>query len=162
MEPGSFKDRLLLEGDPNQIIEDIIVSAYAVQTEKAYIFLRREYFLAAKRLNKAIAEAYAKNYLGPNILGSGFKLDIRIHSSAGRYICGEETALINALEGKRAVPRAKPPFPLACGLWGRPTIVNNVETVANIHHIVKTDRNGFKALSAGRDGGKRSTASRAG
>lgn len=153
MEPGAFKDRLLLEGDPNQIIEGIIVSAYAVQTEKAFIFLRREYFLAEKRLKKAIAEAYEKNYLGADILGSGFNLDLRIHSSAGRYICGEETALINALEGKRPVPRHKPPFPLACGLWGRPTVVNNVETVANILHIVNNGPDWFKSLSAGSDGG---------
>lgn len=153
MEPGAFKDRLLLEGDPNQIIEGIIVSAFAVQTEKAFIFLRREYFLAEKRLSRAIAEAYEKNFLGPNILGSGFSLDLRIHSSAGRYICGEETALINALEGKRPVPRHKPPFPLACGLWGRPTVVNNVETVANIPHIVNNGSDWFKSLSACADGG---------
>jgi len=153
MEPGAFKDRLLLEGDPNQIIEGIIVAAYAVQMEKAFIFLRREYFLAEKRLKKAIAEAFEKNYLGANILGSGFNLDLRIHSSAGRYICGEETALINALEGKRAVPRAKPPFPLACGLWGRPTLVNNPETVANIPHIVNNGAEWFKSLSACADGG---------
>ena len=153
MEPGAFKDRMLLEGDPNQLIEGIIVSAYAVQTEKAFIFLRREYFLAEKRLKKAIAEAFEKNYLGDNILGSGFNLDLRIHSSAGRYICGEETALINALEGKRAVPRAKPPFPLACGLWGRPTLVNNPETVANIPHIVNNGTEWFKSLSTCADGG---------
>jgi NADH-quinone oxidoreductase subunit F len=153
MEPGSFKDRLLLEGDPHQMIEGIIVSAYAVQAEKAFIFLRREYFLAEKRLNKAITEAYAKNYLGANILGSGFNLDVRIHSSAGRYICGEETALINALEGKRPMPRAKPPFPLACGLWGRPTIVNNAETVVNIPHIVNNGAEWFKSLSTSRDSG---------
>jgi NADH-quinone oxidoreductase subunit F len=153
MEPGVFKDRLLLEGDPHQMIEGIIVSAYAVQAEKAFIFLRREYFLAGKRLQKAIAEAYEKNYLGADILGSGFSLDLRIHSSAGRYICGEETALINALEGKRAVPRAKPPFPLACGLWGRSTVVNNVETVANIPHIVNNGPDWFKSLGTGRDSG---------
>jgi len=153
MEPGAFKDRLLLEGDPNQIIEGIIVSAYAVQLEKAFIFLRREYFLAEKRLKRAIAEAYEKNYLGADIFGSGFNLELRIHSSAGRYICGEETALINALEGKRAVPRAKPPFPLVCGLWGRPTLVNNPETVANIPHIVNNGPEWFRSLSHGADGG---------
>jgi len=153
MEPGAFKDRFLLEGDPHQMIEGIIASSYAVQAEKAYIFLRREYSLARKRLNTAIAEAYAKNYLGANIQGSGFSLELRIHMSAGRYICGEETALINALEGRRAVPRAKPPFPLACGLWGRPTIVNNAETVANIPHIVNNGPGWFKALSKTADGG---------
>jgi len=153
MEPGAFKDRFLLEGDPHQMIEGIIVSSYAVQAEKAYIFLRREYTLAGKRLNRAIAEAYEKNYLGPNILGSGFNLELRIHSSAGRYICGEETALINALEGRRAVPRAKPPFPLACGLWGRPTILNNAETVANIPHIVNNGPGWYKSLSMSGDSG---------
>lgn len=153
MEPGAFKDRLLLEGDPHQMIEGIIASAYATQTEQAFIFLRREYFLAEKRLKKAIGEAYEKNYLGANILGSGFNLDLRIHSSAGRYICGEETALINALEGKRAVPRAKPPFLLACGLWGRPTLVNNAETVANIPHIVNNGADWFKSLTTSTDGG---------
>ncbi|NTW59392.1 MAG: NADH-quinone oxidoreductase subunit NuoF, partial [Nitrospirae bacterium] len=153
MEPGAFKDRFLLEGDPHQMIEGIITSCYAVQAEKAYIFLRREYSLAGKRLHTAIAEAYAKNYLGANILGSGFNLELRIHMSAGRYICGEETALINALEGRRAVPRAKPPFPLVCGLWGRPTIVNNAETVANIPHIVNSGPEWFKALSKTADGG---------
>jgi NADH-quinone oxidoreductase subunit F len=153
MEPGTFKDRFLLEGDPHQMIEGIITSSYAVQAEKAYIFLRREYSLAENRLNTAIAEAYEKKYLGANILGSGFNLELRIHTSAGRYICGEETALINALEGKRATPRAKPPFPLACGLWGRPTIVNNVETVVNIPHIVNNGPGWFKALSKSADGG---------
>jgi NADH-quinone oxidoreductase subunit F len=153
MEPGAFKDRLLLEGDPHQTIEGIIVSAYAVEAEQAVIFLRREYFLAEKLLRKAIAESLEKNYLGKNIMGSGFNLDIRIHTSAGRYICGEETALINALEGKRATPRAKPPFPLVCGLWGRPTIVNNVETVVNIPHIVNNGAEWFKSLSFCADGG---------
>jgi NADH-quinone oxidoreductase subunit F len=153
MEPGAFKDRLLIEGDPHQMIEGIIVSAYAVEAEQAIIFLRREYFLAEQLLRKAIAEALEKNYLGKNILGSGFSLDIRIHTSAGRYICGEETALINALEGKRATPRAKPPFPLVCGLWGRPTIVNNVETVVNIPHIVNNGAEWFKSLSFCADGG---------
>ena len=153
MEPGAFKDRLLLEGDPHQMIESVIVSAYTIQAEKAFIFLRREYYLAEKRLNKAIAEAYESGYLGSNILGSGFTLDLRIHSSAGRYICGEETALINALEGRRATPRAKPPFPQVCGLWGRPTVVNNVETVVNIPHIVNNGVDWFKSLSKSPDGG---------
>jgi len=153
MEPGTFKDRFLLEGDPHQIIEGIITSAYAVQAEHAYIFLRREYSLAENRLNRAIADAYEKKYLGANILGSGFNLELRIHTSAGRYICGEETAMINALEGRRATPRSKPPFPLVCGLWGRPTIVNNVETVANIPHIVSNGPGWFKALSKSAEGG---------
>ena len=153
MEPGAFKDSLLLEGDPHQIIEGIITSAYALEAEQAFIFIRWAYKLAVKRLEKAIAEAYENNYLGKNILGSGFDLDLRIHGSAGRYICGEETALINALEGKRAVPRAKPPFPLVCGLWGKPTIVDNAETIANIPHIVNNGAEWFKSLSTSIDGG---------
>jgi NADH-quinone oxidoreductase subunit F len=153
MEPGTFKDRLLLEGDPHQIVEGAILSAYAIGAEKAYIFLRREYYLAERLLNKAIAEAFGNNYLGNGVLGTGYNLDLRVHSSAGRYICGEETALLNALEGKRATPRAKPPFPQVCGLWGRPTIVNNVETIANVPHIVNNGAEWFKSLSKSTDGG---------
>ena len=153
MEPGTFKDRLLLEGDPHQIIEGVIASAYAIEAEQAFIFLRWAYKLAAKRMEYAIAEAYANNYLGKNILGSGYNLELRIHGSAGRYICGEETALLNALEGKRGTPRAKPPFPQVCGLFGKPTIVNNVETVANIPHIVKNGADWFKGLSTSPDSG---------
>lgn len=153
MEPGTFKDRMLLEGDPHQIVEGVIVSAYAIQAEQSYVFLRWAYKLAEKRLEKAIAEAYDAGYLGKNIFGSGFNLDLRIHASAGRYICGEETALLNALEGKRATPRSKPPFPQVCGLWGRPTIVNNVETIANIPHIVMNGPDWFKGLSKSTDGG---------
>jgi NADH-quinone oxidoreductase subunit F len=153
MEPGTFKDRLLLEGDPHQIIEGVITSAYALEAEQAFIFIRWAYKRAVKLLKQAVAEAYANNYLGRNILGSGYNLDLRIHGSAGRYICGEETALLNALEGKRATPRAKPPFPQVCGLFGKPTIVNNTETIANIPHIVNNGPDWFKALSAGPDGG---------
>jgi NADH-quinone oxidoreductase subunit F len=149
MEPGTFKDRLLLEGDPHQIIEGVIASAYAIEAEKAFIFVRWAYKLAIKRLEHAIKEAYANNYLGKNILGSGYNLDLRIHSSAGRYICGEETALLNALEGKRATPRAKPPFPQVSGLFGKPTIVNNAETIANIPHIINNGPEWFKLLSKG-------------
>ena len=153
MEPGTFKDRLLLEGCPHQIIEGVIVSAYAIEAEQAYIFVRWAYKPAAKLLDRAIAEAYQHNYLGKNILGSGYSLDLRIHVSAGRYICGDETALLNALEGKRATPRAKPPFPQICGLFGKPTIVNNVETIANIPHIVNNGAVWFKSLGTSTDAG---------
>jgi len=153
MEPGSFKDRLLLEGDPHQIVEGTIASAYAIEAQQAFIFVRWAYKLAIKRLEKAIADAYANNYLGRNILGSDYNLELRIHGSAGRYICGEETALLNALEGKRATPRSKPPFPQVCGLFGRPTIVNNVETIANIPHIVNKGAEWFKGLSKSPDAG---------
>jgi NADH-quinone oxidoreductase subunit F len=153
MEPGTFKDRLLLEGDPHQIIEGIITSAYAIEAQQAFIFIRWAYKQAVKRLDKAISDAYAKKYLGKNIFGSGYNLDIRIHGSAGRYICGEETALLNALEGRRATPRAKPPFPQICGLFGKPTIVNNVETIANVPHIVHNGPDWFKSLSTSNDSG---------
>jgi NADH-quinone oxidoreductase subunit F len=153
MEPATFKDRLLMEGDPHQLIEGIIIAAYAVQAEIAYIFLRKIYVTAGRRLEAAIKEAYAKGYLGQNILGSGFNLDLYLHVSAGRYICGEETALLNALEGKRAIPRAKPPFPPVVGLWGKPTAFNNVETICNVAHIIRHGPIWFKDLSRVTDGG---------
>jgi NADH-quinone oxidoreductase subunit F len=153
MEPGPFKDRLLLECDPHQLIEGMILAAYTIQADIAYIFIRSEYLLAAKLLREAIAECYANGYLGKNILGTDYSLDIHVHASAGRYICGEETALISSLEGKRANPRAKPPFPQVSGLWGRPTIVNNVETLCNIHHIIERGADWFKSLGLTEDAG---------
>jgi NADH-quinone oxidoreductase subunit F len=153
MEPGTFKDRLLLEGDPHQLIEGMIIASYAIEADVAYIFLRWAYRLAAERLARAIAEAYANNYLGPNICGSGHSLEMYLHVSAGRYMCGEETALLNALEGKRATPRAKPPFPAISGLWGKPTIVNNVETLCNVPHIVNHGAQWYKNLSLTGEGG---------
>ncbi|MCC6188412.1 MAG: NADH-quinone oxidoreductase subunit F, partial [Anaerolineales bacterium] len=153
MEPGTFKDRLLLEGDPHQLIEGMLLAAYAIQADVAYIFLRWAYKLAAARLARAIAEAYEGHYLGQHILGSGYSLEMHLHVSAGRYMCGEETGLLNALEGKRANPRSKPPYPQVSGLWGKPTIVNNVETLCNVPHIVKHGSGWFKALSRTQDGG---------
>jgi NADH-quinone oxidoreductase subunit F len=153
MEPGTFKDRLLLEGDPHQLLEGMLISAHAIQAEVAYIFLRWEYTLAAARLTKAIAEAYAAGYLGQNILGSGYRLELHLHVSAGRYMCGEETGLLNALEGKRATPRSRPPFPQTSGLWGKPTIVNNVETLCNVPHIINNGAEWYKGLSRSPDGG---------
>lgn len=153
MEPGSFKDRYLLEGNPHQLIEGMIISAYAIQAGKAYIFLRWAYKKAEKELRKAIGEAYEAGFLGKNILGSGFHLDLYIHSSAGRYICGEETALLNSLEGKRALPRTKPPYPATNGLFGLPTIVNNVETLVWLSHIVGNGAEWFKGLSLTGTGG---------
>jgi NADH-quinone oxidoreductase subunit F len=153
MEPGTFKDRYLLEGNPHQLISGMIISAYAIQAQKAYIFLRWAYKKAEAELRKAISEAYEAGYLGKNILGSGFDLDIYVHSSAGRYICGEETALLNSLEGKRAVPRTKPPFPAISGLFGRPTVVNNVETLSWISHIIENGAEWFKGLSLTGTGG---------
>lgn len=150
MEPGTFKDRLLLEGDPHQMIESLIVASYAVQADAAYIFLRAEYRLAAKRLKRAIAEAYDAGYLGNNILGTGWRLELYLHESAGRYICGEASALLNALEGKRAIPRAKGVRTTVSGLWGKPTVVNNVETFYNVPHIVNHGVAWFQSL--GRNG----------
>jgi NADH-quinone oxidoreductase subunit F len=153
MEPGTFKDRLLLEGDPHQLIEGTIISAYAVQATIAYIFLRWAYKHAAINLKQAIDEAYQAGYLGKNILGSGYDLDIYLHISAGRYMCGEETGLLNALEGKRATPRSKPPYPQTTGLWGKDTIINNVETLCNVPHILNHGAEWFKKLSYTDDGG---------
>jgi NADH-quinone oxidoreductase subunit F len=153
MEPGTFKDRLLLEGNPHQLLEGMIVSAYAIQADVAYIFLRWAYKDAARLLTQAIAAAYEAGYLGTDILGSGYSLELQLHTSAGRYMCGEETGLLNALEGKRAIPRAKPPFPQVSGLWGKPTIVNNVETLCNVPHIITHGAEWFKALSRTDDGG---------
>ncbi|MGH7844411.1 MAG: NADH-quinone oxidoreductase subunit NuoF [Candidatus Binatia bacterium] len=153
MEPGTFKDRLLLEGDPHLVVESAILSAYAIEADVAYIFLRWAYKLAEKRLRKAIAEAYQAGCLGKNILGSGYSLELHLHVSAGRYMCGEETGLLNSLEGKRAIPRAKPPFPQIRGLWGKPTIVNNVETLCNIPPIITKGWEWFTQLSRSRDSG---------
>jgi NADH-quinone oxidoreductase subunit F len=153
MEPGAFKDRYLLEGNPHQLIEGMIISAYAIQASKAYIFLRWAYKKAETILHKAIDEAYEAGLLGKNILDSGFDLDIHIHSSAGRYICGEETALLNSLEGRRAVPRTKPPFAVVSGLFGRPTVVNNVETLSWISNIIENGSEWFKSLSLTGTGG---------
>lgn len=153
MEPGTFKDRLLLEGNPHQLIEGMILAAYAIQADISYIFLRWAYRKAAQVIRKSIYEAYEAGYLGKNILGSGYNLDMHLHTGVGRYMCGEETALLNALEGKRAMPRAKPPFPQVSGLFGKPTIVNNVETFCCVPHIVNNGAAWFKSLSRSEDGG---------
>jgi len=153
MEPGTFKDRYLLEGNPHQLIDGMIIAAYAIQAQTAYIFLRWAYKKAEAELRKAIAEAYDAGLLGKNILGTGYNLEMKVHSSAGRYICGEETALLNSLEGKRAIPRTKPPFPAISGLFGKPTVVNNVETLSWISHIVVNGADWFKGLSLTATGG---------
>ena len=135
-EPGTFKDRLIVEHDPHSIIEGTIIAAYAVNAHRAFVYIRGEFFLGVKRWIKAIDEAYHRGFLGKDILGSGFDIDLSVHRGAGAYICGEETALINSLEGLRGEPRIKPPYPAQTGLWGEPTLVHNVETLANIRHIV--------------------------
>jgi NADH-quinone oxidoreductase subunit F len=153
MEPGTFKDRLLIEGDPHQFLEGLILGSYAIEADVAYIFLRGEYVVPARRLERAIAEAYQAGYVGKNILGSGYSLELYLHTSAGRYMCGEETAMLNALEGKRANPRTKPPYPGTSGLWGKPTTVNNVETLCCVPHIVNRGADWFRSLSRTPDGG---------
>lgn len=153
MEPGTFKDRLLLEAHPHQLIEGMILAAYAIQATHAFIFLRWAYREAAKGIRRAMAEAYEAGLLGKNIQGTDFSLEMHLHTGVGRYMCGEETALLNSLEGRRAVPRAKPPFPQISGLFGRPTIVNNVETLCCVPHIVNNGADWFRSLSHTRDGG---------
>ncbi len=153
MEPGTFKDRLLMEGDPHQLIEGMIIASFAIQANISYVFLRWAYREAAELCRKSIHEAYEAGYLGKNILGTGYHLDMYLHTGVGRYMCGEETALLNALEGKRATPRAKPPFPQVSGLFGKPTIVNNVETLCCVPHIVNKGAVWFKNLSHTADGG---------
>jgi NADH-quinone oxidoreductase subunit F len=153
MEPGSFKDRLLLEQTPHQMIESVIIGAFAIQAEIAYIFVRAEYVLSLDRLARAIAEAEARGYLGANILGSGFALTIHVHASGGRYICGESSAMLTALEGRRPIPRSRPPRSAQSGLWGKPTVVNNVETMCCVPHIIERGADWFLGLSRGADGG---------
>ncbi|WP_343190403.1 NADH-quinone oxidoreductase subunit NuoF [Buchnera aphidicola (Mollitrichosiphum nigrofasciatum)] len=153
MEPGTYKDRFLMEKIPHQLLEGILLSGLALQATCGYIFLRGEYHTAEKILNKSIKEIINAGYLGKNILGSDFSFNIFIHTGAGRYICGEETALINSLEGKRANPRSKPPFPGMVGLWGKPTCVNNVETLSNIPAIVLNGVSWYKNLSNSLDSG---------
>jgi NADH-quinone oxidoreductase subunit F len=145
-EPGTFKDRLLMEQDPHQVIEGVILSAYAIKCRDAYIYIRGEFYDGARILNAAIAEAYARGFLGEKILGSDFSLDLTVHRGAGAYICGEETGLIESLEGKRGQPRIKPPFPAVSGAFASPTIVNNVETLACVVHIVNRGAEWFAKI----------------
>jgi NADH-quinone oxidoreductase subunit F len=145
-EPGTFKDRILMESDPNRIIEGVILEAYAIGANKAYFYIRGEYPLAQERVQAAIEECEAAGYLGNAILGSGFTLNIEVRSGAGAYICGEETALFESIEGKRGFPRVKPPFPTTHGLFGKPTAINNVETLATIPTIVTMGADGFRQI----------------
>ncbi|MDZ7853810.1 MAG: NADH-quinone oxidoreductase subunit NuoF [Halomonas sp.] len=147
MEPGTFKDRLLLEQQPHLLIEGMILGAYANHSYFGYIFLRGEYVEAAHAIARALEEARAAGWLGSDIAGSGFDFDIALHTGAGRYICGEETALINSLEGQRANPRDKPPFPGQSGAWGKPTVVNNVETLCNAPGVMLHGARWYQDLS---------------
>jgi len=145
-EPGTCKDAPLMMTDPHSLIEGIIVAAYAVRANRAYVYLRGELIHAARRLRNATAEAYRAGYLGKDILGSGFDLDLVIHSGAGAYICGEETALLDSLEGRRGQPRLRPPFPATHGLYNSPTVVNNVETIASVPFIVNHGVEWFRSM----------------
>ena len=152
MEPGTYKDRVLLEKNPYSLIEGMTLACYALGVRHAFIFIRKGYEKAAEYLDRGLAEAKEAGLLGERILGSDISIDIDLHLSAGRYICGEETALINALEGKRPNPRSKPPFPAIKGLWDGPTVVNNVETLANIPAIVANGPGWFKGLALNPEG----------
>jgi NADH-quinone oxidoreductase subunit F len=154
-EPGTFKDRQLLERDPHQVIEGIIISSFAIGGETSYIYLRGEFLEAATILDRALQEAYARSFLGKNILGTDFNLDVYVHRGAGAYICGEETALIESLEGKRGEPRIRPPFPAVKGLYQCPTAVNNVETLCNIPHIILRGPEWYASLGTAKSTGAR-------
>ncbi|HLW68728.1 MAG TPA: NADH-quinone oxidoreductase subunit NuoF [Gemmataceae bacterium] len=145
-EPCTFNNRILMEQDPHQVLEGILLSCYAVRAWTAYFYIRYEYGKAFRAIENAIRELYANNLLGKGILGTGFNLDVFVHRGAGAYICGEETGLIESLEGKRAWPRIKPPFPAVEGAFRKPTIVNNIETVACVTHIVNRGADWFKSM----------------
>ncbi|MGA9595280.1 MAG: NADH-quinone oxidoreductase subunit NuoF [Acidimicrobiia bacterium] len=154
-EPGTFKDRQLLERDPHQLVEGVILTSYAVGVNHAFIYIRGEYPKPARRLQHAVDEAYGKGYLGSDILGSGFDLEITVHLGAGAYICGEESALLNSLEGRRGEPRLKPPFPAVEGLYAKPTVVNNVETLSNVPWIVNNGGLAYAAIGPEKSAGTR-------
>lgn len=153
MEPGTFKDRFLVEGDPHQLVEGMVIAGWACQADCGYVFVRDEYRISQELLRRAISEAREKGYVGTNVLGTGWSFELHIHVSAGRYICGEETGLLNALEGKPAQPRSKPPYPGTSGLWGKPTVVNNVETLCCVPHIVERGAEWFKSIGKAQDSG---------
>jgi NADH-quinone oxidoreductase subunit F len=152
-EPGTFKDRELIEHDPHMVLEGIAIASYAIKANTAYIYIRGEFVRWARILEHAIDEARAKGTLGKGVFGSGYDIDIWVHRGAGAYICGEETALIESLEGKRGFPRLKPPFPAVVGVFGKPTVVNNVETLACVPHIITRGAAWFAAIGRPRNTG---------
>jgi NADH-quinone oxidoreductase subunit F len=154
-EPGTFKDRYILERDPHALLEGMVIAAYAIGSHKAYVYIRGEYVRPTARFNRAVEEAYARGWLGKNIQGSGFDLDVVIHRGAGAYICGEETAMLTSLEGGKGFPRLKPPFPAISGLFQCPTIVNNVETLACVPFILREGAERFAGLGTAKQGGTR-------
>ncbi|MFP4082602.1 MAG: NADH-quinone oxidoreductase subunit NuoF [Candidatus Aminicenantes bacterium] len=154
-EPGTFKDRYIMTHDPHLLLEGIIITSFCVGINTAYIYIRGEYEHIAQRLEQAISQAHQKGFVGKNILDTGFNLDVFVHRGAGAYICGEETALLESLEGKRGYPRLKPPFPAAVGLFQCPTVINNVETLSNIPHIINNGAEWFCEKGLPKDGGTR-------
>ncbi len=154
-EPSTFKDRMLLERDPHQLVEGIAIAAYAIDCHLAFVYVRGEFALGYERLLQAIADARANGFLGTNIQGSGFDLEIIVHRGAGAYICGEETALLESLEGERGMPRIRPPFPAIEGLYAKPTVVNNVETLSTLPHIIKMGGEEYAKLGVNRSTGTR-------
>lgn len=147
-EPGSFKDREILEFNPHQLVEGIVIASYAMGIKTAYIYIRGEYVKWMRILQKAIDDAYSHNYVGENILGANFSINVYVHRGAGAYICGEESGLMESIEGKRGYPRVKPPFPAQNGLWGNPTTINNVETIANVPAILINGWEWFSKIGA--------------
>lgn len=145
-DPGAFMDRAVIEGNPHAVVEGMVIGAYAIGADKGYVYIRAEYPLAVERLKKALSDAREKGFLGNNIFGTKFNFDIKIKLGAGAFVCGEETALIASIEGQRGMPRAKPPFPVYQGLWGKPTVINNVETLANIPYIVRNGAEWFSSM----------------
>jgi NADH-quinone oxidoreductase subunit F len=154
-EPSTFKDHMLVEGDPHQLIEGIVITSYAIQAHHAFIYLRGEFALGAERLEQALAHAYARGFVGKNISGSGYDLEIILHRGAGCYIAGDETGLLSSLEGERAMPRIKPPFPAVQGVYAKPTIVNNIETLSTVPHIVRKGAEWYAAMGVNRSKGTR-------
>lgn len=157
-DPGAFMDRSLMEGDPHRLLEGMAIAGYAVGSDEAYIYVRAEYPLAIKRLRIAIEQSEKAGYLGKNIMGSGFNFEIHIKEGAGAFVCGEETALIASIEGERGMPRPKPPFPANSGLFGRPTLINNVETLANIPMIIQKGFDWFASMGTERSKGTKTFA----
>lgn len=154
-EPGTFKDRYILTKDPHALIEGMMIACFAVGAHKAFVYIRGEYVEPAARLRQACEEAYAKGFLGKNVFGKDYALDFVIHMGAGAYICGEETALLESIEGKKGFPRLKPPFPAVIGLFGCPTVINNVETLACVPHIINRGAAWFASLGSDKNGGTR-------
>jgi len=154
-EPGTFKDRELIERDPHQLVEGIAIASWAIGCHHAFAYVRGEFALGQERLSRAVAEAEAAGFLGPDVLGSGFALQVTVSPGAGAYICGEETALLESLEGQRGMPRIRPPFPAVKGLYQRPTVVNNVETISNLPWIARHGGEAFAAIGRDRSTGTR-------